>query len=132
MEKYQSQRCESSSQQRININQTFMNGGGKKLNPSKYMSSIYIKTENYHKISEAYHIVNEAKLEWLSRDNLSSLPFAFLTFRHVNNWFTHFLDRSQITACLDSNLFLIFISVYDINTSQVPFYCLTFKCDFDL
>ena len=49
------------------------------------MLGAYIKTEKYHKISEAYHVVNEAKLEWLSRDNLSSPPFSFVTYRHVKN-----------------------------------------------
>ena len=53
---------------------------------------------------------------WLSRDNLSL--FALLTNRHVKNWFTHLLDRSQTTSCLDSKLFLNTyepkISIYDI------------------
>ena len=47
------------------------------------------------------------KLKWLSRDNLSSQLFALVTYRHMKNWFTHLLDRSQITSCLDSKLFLI-------------------------
>ena len=76
--------------------------------------------------------------EWLSRNNLSSPLFARVTYRHVKNWFTHLLDRSQTISCLDSKLFFktcIYeqnISIYDIYTSQWPFYCLTFKCDLDL
>ena len=47
------------------------------------------------------------KVEWMSRDNLSSLLFALVTYRHVKHWFTHLLDRSQ-TLCLDSKFILIF------------------------
>ena len=38
--------------------------------------------------------------------------FCFMTYRHVKNWFTLLLDRSQTTSCLDSKLFLyIFIFI---------------------
>ena len=43
-------------------------------------------------------------------DNLSSPPFALVTFRHVKAWFTHLLDRRQITPCLDSKLLSIFMN----------------------
>ena len=55
-------------------------------------------------------IESQMILEWFSRDNLLSLPFALVTYRHVKNWFTHLRDRSQITSCLDSKLFLIFMN----------------------
>ena len=43
-------------------------------------------------------------LEWLSRDKLLSLLYALVTYRHVTNWLTHLLGRSQITSSLDSRL----------------------------
>ena len=70
------------------------------------------------------------KLECLtSRDNLSSPLFALGTYRHVKNWFTHLLDKSQTTSWLDSNIYEPKISINDIYTSQWPFYYLAFKCD---
>ena len=44
-----------------------MNGGGKKTESNckcvpRIMALTYIDTEKYHKISEAYHEVNEAKI----------------------------------------------------------------------
>ena len=52
----------------------------------------------------------------MSRDNLSSLPFALVTYRQVKNWFTHLLDRSQTAPCLNSTLFHTYgpkISIFD-------------------
>ena len=37
----------------------------------------------------------------MSRDNLSCLLFALVTYRHVKNWFTHLFDRNQRTLCLN-------------------------------
>ena len=34
------------------------------------------------------------QLEWLSRDNLSIPPFALVTYKHLQNLFTHLSDRS--------------------------------------
>ena len=53
----------------------------------------------------AIHNACNYELEWLSRDNLSSPLFALVIYRHVKNWFTHLLDRSQTTSCLDSKHF---------------------------
>ena len=36
--------------------------------------------------------------------------FALVIYNHEKNWFTHLLDRSQITSCLDSKLFLTFMN----------------------
>ena len=73
---------------------------------------------------------NNKKLEWLSRDNFSSPLFSIVTYRYVKNRFTHLLDRCQITSCLDSKLFSIFMNQkfqFMIYTSQWPFYHLTFN-----
>ena len=51
------------------------------------------------------------ELERLSRDNFSSLLFALVTYKHVKNWFTHSLHKSQTTSCLDSNFFLILFTI---------------------
>ena len=62
--------------------------------------------------------------------------FAFVTYRHVKNWFINLLDRIKVTSYWDSksffNIYEPKISIYDIYTSQWPFYCPTFKCDLDL
>ena len=36
----------------------------------------------------------DLKLEWLSRDNMSSSLFALVSYRHVKNSLTHLLHRS--------------------------------------
>ena len=77
----------------------------------------------------------KTRIAWLSRDNLSSPSFALVTYRHVKK-FHSFIRQNQNNIMLRQQTFFNIyepkISIYDIYTSQWPFYCLTFKCDLDV
>ena len=95
--------------------------------------------------------MNHFQLEWFSRDNFFSPLLTLVTYGHVQNWFTHLLNRGQTTSqqifFMNHKFQLIVFIYFEIPCINVQvmtwtrgfflliyklFYHLTFNCALDL